>query len=39
MIGRAINAPMCAVEEFVAGILGKLMEFIDDLLGPVYVWT
>lgn len=35
MIGRAINAPMCAVEEFVAGILGKLMEFIDDLLGPV----
>ncbi len=35
MIGKAINAPLCAVEEFVAGILGKLMDFIDDLLGPV----
>lgn len=35
MIGKAINAPMCAVEEWTAGILGKLMEFIDDLLGPV----
>lgn len=35
MIGKAINAPMCAVEEWTAGILSKLMEFIDDLLGPV----
>jgi hypothetical protein len=35
LIGRAINAPLCAVEEWVAGILGKLMDFIDDLLGPV----
>lgn len=35
MIGKAINAPMCAVEEFTAGILGKMMDFIDDLLAPV----
>lgn len=35
MIGKAINAPMCAVEEWTAGILAKLMDFIDDLLGPV----
>lgn len=35
MIGRVINAPMCAVEQWVSGILGKLMDFIDDLLGPV----
>lgn len=35
MIGKTINSPMCAVEEFTAGILGKLMDFIDDLLGPV----
>lgn len=35
MIGKAINAPMCAVEEWTAGILSKMMEFIDDLLGPV----
>ena len=33
MIGRVINAPMCAVEQWVSGILGKLMDFIDDLLG------
>jgi hypothetical protein len=35
MIGKIINAPLCAVEEFTAAILGKLMEFIEDLLGPV----
>ena len=35
MIGKTINAPLCAVEEFTAGILGKLMDFIEDLLGPV----
>lgn len=35
MIGKAINAPMCAVEEWTAGILAKVMEFVDDLLGPV----
>ena len=35
MIGKAINAPMCAVEEWTAGILSKVMEFVDDLLGPV----
>ena len=35
MIGKAINAPMCAVEEWTAGILSKLMDFIEDLLGPV----
>ena len=26
---------ICAVEQWVSGILGKLMDFIDDLLGPV----
>jgi len=35
MIGRTINAPLCAAEEFTAGILGKLMEFIENLLGPI----
>ena len=35
MIGKAINAPMCAVEEWTAGILAKVMEFVDNLLGPV----
>ena len=35
MVGKVINAPLCAVEEFTAGILGKLMELIENLLGPV----
>ena len=35
MVGRVINAPLCAAEEFTAGILGKMMEFLDDLLEPV----
>ena len=35
MVGRVINAPLCAAEEFTAGILGKMMEFLEDLLEPV----
>jgi len=35
LVGRAINAPLCAVEEFTAMILNKVLDFIDDLLEPV----
>lgn len=35
LVGRAINAPLCAVEEFVATILNKVLDFVDDLLEPV----
>jgi hypothetical protein len=35
LVGRAINAPLCAVEEFVATVLNKLIDIIDDLLAPV----
>jgi hypothetical protein len=35
MVGRVINAPLCAAEEFTAGILGKMMELLDDILEPV----
>jgi hypothetical protein len=35
LVGRAINAPLCAVEEFVATIINKMLNTIDDLLGPV----
>jgi hypothetical protein len=35
LVGRAINAPVCAVEEFTATILNKLLDIIDDLLAPI----
>ena len=35
LVGRAINAPLCAIEEFTATILNKVIDFIDDLLEPV----
>lgn len=35
MVGKVINAPLCAVEEFVAAILAKAMTLIEDILGPV----
>lgn len=35
LVGRAINAPLCAVEEFVATILNKVLDIIDDILEPV----
>lgn len=35
LVGRAINAPLCAVEEFVATILNKVIDVIDELLEPI----
>ncbi len=35
LVGRAINAPLCAVEEFTATILNKMIDDIDGILGPV----
>jgi len=35
MIGKAINAPLCAAEELTAGILAKLIEKIEELLEPI----
>lgn len=35
LVGRAINAPLCAVEEFTANIMNKLIDIIDDILAPV----
>lgn len=35
LVGRAINAPLCAIEEFTAAILNKVIDVIDDLLAPV----
>ena len=35
IVGKAINAPLCAVEELTAGILSKLIEKIEELLEPI----
>lgn len=35
LVGRAINAPLCAIEEFTATLLNKMIDIIDGLLGPV----
>lgn len=36
LVGRAINAPLCAVEEFVATLLNKILDIIDDILEPIF---
>lgn len=35
MVGRTINAPLCAAEQFTSSILSKLMDIIENLLEPV----
>lgn len=35
LVGRALNAPLCAIEEFTATILNKVLDIIDELLEPV----
>jgi hypothetical protein len=36
MVGKAINAPLCAVEQFVGAILSDLINKIDNLLAPIF---
>jgi hypothetical protein len=35
LVGRSINAPLCAAEQVTSAILSKLMDGIEDLLSPV----
>jgi len=35
LIGRAISVPLCAAEEWIAALLGRLLELLDDLLEPI----
>jgi hypothetical protein len=35
IVGNAINAPLCAVQQSVAAILAKIMELLEDLLSPI----
>ena len=35
LLGRIINGPFCAVEQFVSGIFSKIFSLLEDLLAPV----
>jgi len=35
LIGKIINTPLCAIEQFVSGVLGKVMGLIEKALGPI----
>jgi hypothetical protein len=35
IVGNAINAPLCAVQQSVAAILAKVMDLLEDLLAPI----
>ena len=35
IIGRVIGGPICAIEQFISGLLSKLMNMLEGLLGPL----
>ena len=35
LLGKVINAPFCAAEQFVSGLLSKVMNMIENLTGPI----
>ena len=35
LVNSIVNGPLCSVKQFVAGILGKAMGFIENLTGPI----
>ena len=35
LLGKLINGPLCAVEQFVSGLLAKIMGTIEGLTGPI----
>ena len=35
LLGRVINVGICAVEQFTSGIVGKLMDLIKKVTGPI----
>ena len=35
IVGNAVNAPLCAVQQAVAAILAKIMDLLEDLLSPI----
>ena len=36
MVGRIINGPACAAEQFVSGIFAKVFDMLDGLLGKLF---
>ena len=35
LLGKVINVGICAVEQFTSGIVGKLMDLIKKVTGPI----
>ena len=35
LIGKVVNAPFCAAEQFVSGLLSKVMNMIENFTGPI----
>jgi len=35
LVGNTVNAPFCAAQQFVSGILAKAMDLIEDITGPI----
>ena len=35
LLGKVINAPFCAAEQFVSGLLSKVMNMIENVTGPI----
>lgn len=35
LLGKVINGPACAAEQFVSGMMSKVMELIEDAISPV----
>ena len=35
LVGKVVNGPLCAIEQFTAGILNKVMSLIDGIVGPL----
>ena len=35
LVGNTVNAPFCAAQQFVSGILAKAMDLIEDVTGPI----
>ena len=35
LVGKIIGGPICAVEQFISGLLSKLTNMLEGLLGPL----
>ena len=35
LVGKVVNVPLCAVQQFTNGLINNIVAFVDDALGPV----